>query len=56
MGVNPHGITEKVKLLLNGSHLEPQVVRPPHHHGAEASLSKKHQAPLPDAPNVEVVL
>jgi hypothetical protein len=26
-------------------------------HGvAEASLSKKHQAPLPDAPNVEVVL
>jgi hypothetical protein len=23
MGVNPHGSTEKVKLLLNSSHLEP---------------------------------
>jgi hypothetical protein len=27
VGVNPHGSTEKVKLLLNGSHLEPQAVR-----------------------------
>jgi hypothetical protein len=27
--VNPHGRSvEKVKLLLNGSHLEPQTVRP----------------------------
>jgi hypothetical protein len=24
---------EKVKLLLNGSHLEPQAVRLQHHHG-----------------------
>jgi hypothetical protein len=28
LGVNQHGSTEKVKLLLNGSHIEPQVVRP----------------------------
>jgi hypothetical protein len=28
VGVNPHGSTEKVKLLLNDSHLEPQAVRP----------------------------
>jgi hypothetical protein len=33
VGVNPHGSTEKVKLLLNGSPLEPQVVRPPRPHG-----------------------
>jgi hypothetical protein len=33
VGVNLHGSTEKVKLLLNGSHLEPQAVRPPHHCG-----------------------
>jgi hypothetical protein len=26
--VNPHGSTEKVRLLLNGSHLVPQAVRP----------------------------
>jgi hypothetical protein len=32
VGVNPHESTEKVKLLLNGSHLEPQAVRPPHPH------------------------
>jgi hypothetical protein len=28
VGVNPHGSTEKVKLLLNDSYLEPQAVRP----------------------------
>jgi hypothetical protein len=33
LGVNPHGSEEKVKLLLNSSHLEPQAVKPPHHHG-----------------------
>jgi hypothetical protein len=33
MGVNPDGSMEKVKLLLNGSHLEPQVVRPPRPRG-----------------------
>jgi hypothetical protein len=27
VGVNPHGSAEKVKLLLNSSHLEPQVVK-----------------------------
>jgi hypothetical protein len=32
VGVNLHGSTEKVKLLLNSSHLEPRAVRPPHHH------------------------
>jgi hypothetical protein len=33
-GVNPQGrSTEKVKLLLNSSHLEPQAVRPPYHCG-----------------------
>jgi hypothetical protein len=33
VGVNPHGSVEKVKLLLNSSHLEAQAVKPPHHHG-----------------------
>jgi hypothetical protein len=33
VGVNPHGSMKKVKLLLNNSHLEPQTVRPQHHHG-----------------------
>jgi hypothetical protein len=33
VGVNPHGSAEKVKLLLNSSHLEPQAVNPPRHHG-----------------------
>jgi hypothetical protein len=33
VGVNPHGRAEKVKLLLNSSHLEPQAMKPPHHHG-----------------------
>jgi hypothetical protein len=33
VGVNPHGSAEKVKLLLNNSHLEPQAVKPPHHRG-----------------------
>jgi hypothetical protein len=37
MGVNPHGSAEKVKLLLNSSHLEPQVVKLPHHHGDDDS-------------------
>jgi hypothetical protein len=33
-GENPLGRSgEKVKLLLNGRHLEPQVVRPQCHHG-----------------------
>jgi hypothetical protein len=32
MGVNPYGSTEKVKLLLNGSHLELQAVRPQRPH------------------------
>jgi hypothetical protein len=33
-GVNPQGrSTEKMKLLLSGSHLEPQDVRPQRHHG-----------------------
>jgi hypothetical protein len=31
VGVNPHE-SEKVKLLLNSSHLEPQAVKPPCHH------------------------
>jgi hypothetical protein len=33
VGVNPHGSAEKVKLLLNGSHLEPQAMKPPHLRG-----------------------
>jgi hypothetical protein len=33
VGVNPLGSTEKVKVLLNGSHLEPQAVRLPHPRG-----------------------
>jgi hypothetical protein len=51
VGVNPHGSEEKVKLLLNSSHLEPQAVKPPHHRGdddfgvVKASLPEKHQAP-----------
>jgi hypothetical protein len=31
VGVNPHESAEKVKLLLNSSHLKPQVVKSPHH-------------------------
>jgi hypothetical protein len=37
VGVNPHGSAEKVKLLLNSSHLEPQVMKPPHHRGDDDS-------------------
>jgi hypothetical protein len=33
VGVNPHESAEKVKLLLNNSHLEPRDVKLPHHHG-----------------------
>jgi hypothetical protein len=33
MGVNPYGSAEKVKLLLNSGHLEPQAVKPQHHRG-----------------------
>jgi hypothetical protein len=33
VGVNPHGSVEKVKLLLNSSHLEPQAVKPQRHRG-----------------------
>jgi hypothetical protein len=36
-GSDPHGSAEKVKLLLNNSHLEPQAVKPPHHHGDDDS-------------------
>jgi hypothetical protein len=32
VGVNPHESAEKVKLLLNSSHLEPQAVKPSRHH------------------------
>jgi hypothetical protein len=35
--VNLHGSVEKVKLLLNSSHLEPQAVKPPHHRGDDDS-------------------
>jgi hypothetical protein len=37
VGVNPHGSAEKVKLLLNSSHLEPQTVKLPRHHGENDS-------------------
>jgi hypothetical protein len=37
VGVNPHGSAEKVKLLLNSSHLEPQAVKLPRHHGDDDS-------------------
>jgi hypothetical protein len=37
VAVNPHGSVEKVKLLLNSSHLEPQAVKPPRHHGDDDS-------------------
>jgi hypothetical protein len=33
VGVNPHGSAEKVKLLLNSSHLKPQAVRLRRHRG-----------------------
>jgi hypothetical protein len=37
-GVNPHERSkEKVKLLLDDSHLEPQVVRPQRHCGDDDS-------------------
>jgi hypothetical protein len=35
VGVNPHGSKEKVKLLLNSSHLEHQVVKLPCHRGED---------------------
>jgi hypothetical protein len=37
VGVNPHGSAEKVKLLLNSSHLEPQAVKLPCHRGDDDS-------------------
>jgi hypothetical protein len=37
VGVNPHESMENVKLLLNNSHLKPQAVKPPHHHGDDNS-------------------
>jgi hypothetical protein len=37
VGVNSHESMEKVKLLLNSSHLEPQAVKPPRHHGDDDS-------------------
>jgi hypothetical protein len=33
VGVNSHESMEKVKLLLNGGHLDPQAVRPPRPRG-----------------------
>jgi hypothetical protein len=33
VGVNTHGSMEKVKLLLNSSHLKPQSVRTQYHRG-----------------------
>jgi hypothetical protein len=43
-GVNPQGrSTEKVKLLLNDSHLEPQAVRPQYHHGDDDLELQKHR-------------
>jgi hypothetical protein len=33
VGVNPHGSMEKVKLLLNSSHLQPQAIRPQRYRG-----------------------
>jgi hypothetical protein len=33
VGVNSHGSVEKVKLLLNSSHLEAQAVKPQRHRG-----------------------
>jgi hypothetical protein len=53
--VNPHGSTEKVKLLLNSSHLEPQAGAPNIDRGPRAHLGRGYE-PLPDAPNVKVVL
>jgi hypothetical protein len=32
VGVNPRGSAEKVKLLLNSGHLEPQALKPSRHH------------------------
>jgi hypothetical protein len=37
VGVNPHESMEKVKLLLDSNHLEPQAVKPPRHHGDDDS-------------------
>jgi hypothetical protein len=37
VGVNLHGSAEKVKLLLNSSHLEPQAMKPPCHRGDDDS-------------------
>jgi hypothetical protein len=37
VGVNPHGSAEKVKLLINSSHLEPRVVKPSRHRGDDDS-------------------
>jgi hypothetical protein len=37
VGVNPHGSAEKMKLLLNSSHLEPQAVKMPRHRGDDDS-------------------
>jgi hypothetical protein len=37
VGVNPHASAEKVKLLLNNNHLEPQAVKPPRHYGDDDS-------------------
>jgi hypothetical protein len=60
VGVNPQGrSTEKVKLLLNDSHLEPQAMKPQHHYGvttwSSGNPNAKSKNPLPRAPNVEVV-
>jgi hypothetical protein len=53
VGVNPQGrSTEKLKLLQNDSHFEPQVVMI----WSSENPNAKRKTPLPDALNVEVVL
>jgi hypothetical protein len=37
VAVNPHGSAEKVEMLLNSSHLKPQAVKLPRHHGDDVS-------------------
>jgi hypothetical protein len=60
VGVNPHGSTEKVKLLLNDSHLETQAVKQQRHPrtmtwSSRSTSSRETPSPLPGASNVEVV-
>jgi hypothetical protein len=60
VGVNPHGSTEKEKLLLNDNHLEPQTVKQQRHPrtmtwSSRSTSSRETPSPLPGAPNIEVV-